>query len=120
MPRFVPTEQNRRFNNAIRTLDQIIYGIIAERCTQGSNGTDMLSMLLNAHDEETGQGMSEQQLRDEVMTIFFAGHETTALTMTWIWYLLSQHPKVEAKLHVEVDRVLGGRTPTLEDIQRRI
>jgi cytochrome P450 len=115
-PLFVPTAQNRRFKRAISTLDNIIYGIIAKRRLQGDNTGDMLSLLLQARDEETGEAMTEQQLRDEVMTIFFAGHETTALTLTWVWYLLSEHPEVEAKLHAELDGVLGGRTPTLEDV----
>lgn len=117
VPRFIPTEQNRRFNQAIRTLDQIIYRIIAERRQHGDDGQDMLSILLNARDEN-GQAMTEQQLRDEVMTIFFAGHETTALTMMWIWYLLGQHPESEAKLHAELDSTLQGRAPTLEDVPR--
>jgi cytochrome P450 len=75
-----------------------------------------LSMLLLARDEATGQGMSDQQLRDEVMTILLAGHETTAVALSWTWYLLSQHPSVEHNLHDELDGVLGGRTPTIEDL----
>lgn len=120
VPLFVPTAQNRRFNAAIATLDRIIYGIIAERRRRQSNKSDMLSMLLQARDEQTGQEMTEGQLRDEVMTIFFAGHETTALTLTWIWYLLAQHPEVETKLYAELDYVLHGRTPTLEDAPKLV
>jgi len=71
-------------------------------------------MLLAARDEETGEGMNDQQVRDEVMTLLLAGHETTSATLTWIWYLLSQHPEVEQRLHDEVDRVLGGQPPTVD------
>jgi cytochrome P450 len=115
-PLFVPTPGNRRFNAAIRTLDALIYRIIAERRARADGPTDLLTTLIHAKDEETGQGMSQQQLRDEVMTIFFAGHETTALSLTWLWVLLSQHPEVEARLHAELDALLGGRAPTLADV----
>ena len=78
---------------------------------------DLLSMLLMAQDEEAdGRGMTDLQVRDEAMTIFLAGHETTANALTWTWYLLSQAPEVEARLHEEIDRVLGGRLPTIADI----
>jgi cytochrome P450 len=80
---------------------------------------DLLSMLLTARDEEgDGAGMSNLQVRDEVMTIFLAGHETTANALTWTWYLLSEHAEVEAKLHAELKAVLEGRAPTLDDVPR--
>src|SRR5262249_14905266 len=75
-------------------------------------------MLLHAQDEESGRRMTDRQLRDECMTLFLAGHETTANTLSWAWFLLSQHPEAEAKLHEELDQVLGGRSPTLADLPR--
>src|SRR5437588_446894 len=80
------------------------------------NVPDLLWMLLSAQDEETGEGMSDQQLRDEVLTLLLAGHETTAAALTWTWYLLSQHPEVERRLHAELDSVLAGRLPTVEHL----
>src|SRR5258708_8337590 len=74
-------------------------------------------MLLHAQDED-GSRMTDRQLRDEVITLFLAGHETTALALSWTWWLLAQHPQAEAKLHAELDAVLGGRTPTLEDLPK--
>lgn len=116
VPLFIPTPMNRRFKEALRTLDAFIYGVIAERRGREDDQEDLLSLLLRARDEETGQGMSERQLRDEVLTIFFAGHETTAQALTWAWYLLSQHPAAERRLHTELATVLGGRAPTAQDL----
>jgi cytochrome P450 len=90
--------------------------MIAERRTLQTEGRDLLSMLLLAQDEETGQGMNDRQVRDEVMTLLLAGHETTANTLTWTWYLLSQSPEIERRLHTELNEVLGGRVPTVEDL----
>ena len=98
-------------------LDAIIYGLIAERRRSPGDRGDLLSMLLMAQDEEgDGGGMTDRQVRDEAMTIFLAGHETTANALAWTWYLLSGAPDVEAQLHEEIDRVLGGRLPTVEDL----
>jgi cytochrome P450 len=98
-------------------LDAIVYGMIAERRRSPGDRGDLLSMLLLAQDEEQGgRGMTDAQVRDEAMTIFLAGHETTANALAWTWYLLSGAPEVEARLHDEVDRVLGGRPPTMADI----
>lgn len=116
LPRSVPTPSNVRFNRAMSTIDSFIRGIIQQRQAEADPPQDLLTMLLSARDEETGQGMSEQQVRDEVITIFFAGHETTAQALTWTWFLLAQHPEAEAKLHAELAQVLGGRMPTLDDI----
>ncbi|HEX6574768.1 MAG TPA: cytochrome P450 [Gemmatimonadaceae bacterium] len=113
----LPLPSVRRFNAAKATLDRAIYRIIEDRRRSGEDRGDLLSMLLMATDTEgDGTGMSDLQLRDEAMTIFLAGHETTANALTWTWYLLSQHPEVEANVHAEVDAVLGGRSPTYEDM----
>jgi cytochrome P450 len=114
-PLFLPTPMNQGLKKALETLDQFLYGIIAERRRQPA-GDDLLSTLMHARDEKTGETMNEQQLRDEVLITFFAGHETTAQLLTWTWYLLARHPEVESKLHEQLERVLGGRTPTLDDV----
>jgi cytochrome P450 len=115
-PVSIPTSRNRRLQRAIRALDQVVYRMIAERRTLQTEGRDLLSMLLLAQDEETGQGMNDRQVRDEVMTLLLAGHETTANTLTWTWYLLSQSPEIERRLDTELNEVLGGRVPTVEDL----
>jgi cytochrome P450 len=113
----LPLPALRRAREARVTLDRIIYRMIAERRQAPGDRGDLLSMLLLARDEEdNGRGMSDEQVRDEALTIFLAGHETTANALAWTWYLLSQSPDVEARLHAEVDRVLAGRVPRLEDI----
>lgn len=113
----LPLPSNRRAEQARRQLDAIIYRLIKERRASGRDAGDLLSMLLMAQDDEgDGTGMSDQQLRDEAMTLILAGHETTANWLTWTWYLLSQHPDVEARLHAELATVLGGRVPTVDDI----
>ena len=100
-------------------LDAIVYGLIAERRRNPGDRGDLLSMLLLAQDEEQGgRGMTDTQVRDEAMTIFLAGHETTANALAWTWFLLSGAPHVEERLHEEVDRVLAGRTPTVADLPR--
>jgi cytochrome P450 len=114
----VPTRRNRRIQAGMRTLDEVVYGIIAARRADPTSveTNDLLSMLLWARDEETGEGMSDQQLRDEVMNLLIAGHETSTVALTWIWYVLSQYPEVESRLHAELDAVLGGRPPTFEQL----
>jgi cytochrome P450 len=115
----LPLPSNRQAAQARKLLDTVIYRIIQERRVSGVDKGDLLSMLLTARDEDgDGSGMSDQQLRDEAMTIFLAGHETTAMLLTWTWYVLSQHSAVEARLHAELDTVLTGRLPTVEDIPR--
>ncbi|MDB5353278.1 MAG: cytochrome [Planctomycetota bacterium] len=115
VPEWIPTPVNLRLQRAVRQLDEIVFRMISDRRRTGEDPGDLLSMLLNAQDEDGG-GMTDRQLRDEVMTLFMAGHETTANTLAWIWYLLAGHPEVEAKLHEELDRVLGGRSPTMDDL----
>lgn len=114
-PLFLPTPLNRGLKRALNTLDAFLYGIISERRRKPA-GDDLLSLLMHARDPETGQTMSDQQLRDEMLIIFFAGHETTATLLTWTWVLLAQHPEEEEALHDELQRVLGGRSPTLADL----
>jgi cytochrome P450 len=113
----LPLPSNIRFARARARLDRTIYRVIAERRRSGADRGDLLSMLLLATDEEgDGTGMTDLQLRDEVMTLFLAGHETTANALTWTFYLLSQNPEAEEHLHSELDRVLAGRTPEAEDL----
>lgn len=119
LPENWPTPANRRFQKATATLDQIIYTMIAERRQSGEDKGDLLSMLLLAQDEEGGTGaMDDKQLRDEVLTLLLAGHETTANALSWVWYLLATHPAVREKLEVELEEVLSGRTPTFNDLPR--
>ncbi|HEY8412464.1 MAG TPA: cytochrome P450 [Pyrinomonadaceae bacterium] len=113
----LPTPGHYRYFNAVREIDKIIYRIIGERRASGSDEGDLLSMLLQAQDED-GSQMSDAQLRDEVMTLFLAGHETTALALSWSWYLLATHPDAETKFHAELDEVLGGRAPQVSDLPK--
>jgi len=100
-------------------FDTVIDRLIETRARDPANGPhDLLARLIAARDEQTGGGMSAQEVRDHVITIFMAGHETTAMAMTWAWFLLSQHPAVEAKLFAELESVLGGRAPSQEDLSR--
>lgn len=118
LPEGFPTPVNLRLQRAAKRLDQIILDIVANRRASGEDRGDLLSMLLQAQDEDDGGRMTDQQLRDELMTLFMAGHETTANTLAWVWYLLSSHPEAEARLHAERDEVLGDRPPTLADLPR--
>jgi cytochrome P450 len=112
-------EVNMLPQQAQHLLDRFVHGIIEERRANASDdGADLISMLLAAQDEETGAGMSDQQLYDEVRTIFFGGYDTTANALAWVWYLLAQHPTVEHRLQHELDTVLGGRIPTYQDLPK--
>jgi cytochrome P450 len=113
----LPLPAFRRSRKARAELDAIIYGMIEERRKNPSDRGDLLSMLLMAQDEEAGgAGMTDQQVRDEALTLFLAGHETTANALTWTWYLLSQNPECERRLHEEIDSVLAGRAPGMSDL----
>jgi len=112
----IPIPPTRRFNRARDTFNSIIFGMIDERRRSGEDKGDLLSMLLLAHDEDDASVMTDEQVRDELLTLFLAGHETTANAMVWTWYLLSQNAEKEAKLHAELEQVLGGRPPTIDDI----
>jgi cytochrome P450 len=116
--RYVPTPTNLRFHRTLRRLNGIVYRLIQERRSTGTEGRgDLLSRLLVAEDEE-GRKMSDTELRDELMTLFLAGHETTALTLSYTFYLLAQSPDVQTALEAELDRVLGNRPPTMADVGR--
>lgn len=106
----------RRFAAIFRPLDDEIARMIAAREGSADRPDDLLSRLMAARDAETGAALSPQEIRDEVVTIFLAGHETTATAMTWIWYLLARQPAEAARLRAELDSVLGGRTPTQADL----
>ena len=114
---YLPLPSTLQFRRARRQLDRVIYQMIAERRRSNRPPRDILTMLLQAQDiEGDSRGMTDRQVRDEAMTIFLAGHETTAIMLTWTWYLLSQNPCVEAKLNAELDSVLGGRLPAVSDL----
>jgi cytochrome P450 len=115
IPDAVPTAQNRRFRAARDLLDRIVFRLIRERRARPVEG-DLLGMLMAARDADTGEGMSDQQLRDEVMTIFLSGHETTAGALGWTFYLLSMYPAAARQLREEVSSVLGDRVPTAADL----
>ena len=117
VPLWVPTPRNLRAKLGIKRLEKVIYRIIAERRASGRDTGDLLSILLQARDED-GSHMNDRQLRDETITLFLAGHETTANTLSWTWWLLAQNPAVEKKFHEELDGVLGGRVPTLDDLPK--
>ncbi len=118
IPAWVPTARNRREKRALAELDNMLQTLIRNRRASGESHEDLLSVLLAAAGEDGGARMSDRQLRDEMMTLFLAGHETTASAMTWTWYLLSRHPEVEAKLADELRRVLAGRAPSVDDLPR--
>lgn len=117
VPLWVPTPRNLRAKLGIKRLEKVIYRIIAERRASGRDTGDLLSILLQAQDED-GSHMNDRQLRDETITLFLAGHETTANTLSWTWWLLAQNPAVEKKFCEELDGVLGGRVPTLDDLPK--
>jgi cytochrome P450 len=118
LPAWVPTPGRRRARGATARLDAIVYSIIAARRATGEDRGDLLSILLAAQDADDGSRMTDRQARDEIMTLFLAGHETTAVSLSWTWYLLAQHPDVEARLGAELASVLGGRLPTVADLPR--
>ncbi|MCS6897624.1 MAG: cytochrome P450 [Nitrospira sp.] len=115
-PGWLPTRRNREFHQVMRFMDGLIDDLIEERRRSGVRHDDLLDRLLEARDEETGEGLSDRELRDEALTIFAAGHETTANALTWSWYLLATHPDAKARFHEEVDRVLQGNRPTADDL----
>ena len=116
LPRWVPTPANVRVRRAIRRLDTVVYRMIADRRRSPEDRGDLLSILLQAQDADDGSRMTDRQVRDEVMTLFLAGHETTAVALSWTWYLLAQHPEVDARLADTLRVALGGRPPAVTDL----
>src|SRR5918997_1682725 len=120
VPLWVPTRRNKDFHRALETIDSVVSGLIRARQTARDSGEqprgDLLDMLLDAEDAETGERMTNQEVLDEVKTVFAAGHETTANALTWTWLLLSEHPEAGEELKAELDAVLGGRPPTSADL----
>ncbi len=117
IPEWLPTPGNLRYRGAMRRLNLILEKVIRARQSNGHHSLDLLSTLMRLQDDD-GTRMTEKQLRDELMTLFFTGHETTGLAMGWTLYLLAQHPEVADRLAREVEQVLGGRAPTYQDIPR--
>jgi cytochrome P450 len=115
VPLWLPTPGNLRFRRAMHRLHAIVSRIIEK---QGTGGEDLLSLLLKARDDETGAGMTEEQLRNETITLLLAGHETTANALSWTWYLLAQHPQWAQALRDELEALLAGRPPGVEDLPR--
>jgi cytochrome P450 len=117
-PLWFPSPTNLEFKRALAALDQVIYGMIDERQASNASHDDLLGLLLNSADPETGTGMNRRQLRDEMLTIFTAGHETTSNAMTWTLYYLARHPEVMSKLREELRQVLNGGLPTHEQLDQ--
>lgn len=116
----LPLPATVRVWRARRRIEQTVERFIRERRENGAEAVDLLSLLLAAREEETGLGLTQRQIRDEIVTLLLTGHETTAVALTWSWYLLARHPEVEARLHAEVDALVGERTPTFEDMKRLV
>jgi cytochrome P450 len=115
---YLPIPFVRRVHAARARLNTWLMDTIRQRRSEGTDRGDLLSMLIQAQDAEGPGGMDDVQVRDEMVTLFVAGHETTAVAMSWTWYLLSQHPEIEAKLHAELAQVLGGRAPSVADVPK--
>jgi cytochrome P450 len=116
IPENAPIPAQRRFLAARAALDRIVDRVISERRRSGEDTGDLLSILLQAHDEETGAPISDRQARDEIKTLLIAGHETTATTLGWTFYLLSKHPEIQERLRAELAQVLGDRPPVAADV----
>jgi len=115
---WVPLPSNRRFLRIRRRLEEIVDGLVALHREEGSSRQDIVDLLLAARDPQTGHGMSEKQMRDEIITLMLAGHETSSTALTWTFYLLSQHPDIERRLRGELANVLGGRAAMSDDLPR--
>ena len=118
LPTWVPTPSNRRFARDKRELDRVVLEMIAERRRNPRESRDLMTLLLAAQDEETGAGLTDQEIKDEVLTLLTAGHETVAAALSWTWYLLGQHRESQEAVHDEVWGLLRGRSPTIEDLPR--
>jgi cytochrome P450 len=115
-PLWLPTRRNRAYRRARGVLDDVVLRVIGGRRRSGPAANDLLDLLLAARDEESGAGMSDQQLKDEVLTLLFAGHDTTTAGLSWAWHLLARHPEVQEAVHDEAAAHLAGRTPTADDL----
>lgn len=118
LPLRVPTPGHRRFWHSLRTIDEIVYDLIHQYAAGGTRRPSLLSMMMAARDQDTGEAMTDVQLRNETFGMLFAGHETSSSALTWVWYLLAHHEEVERRLHEELDTVLDGRRPTMDDMPR--
>jgi cytochrome P450 len=118
LPLWVPTSDNRRFNGAMRMLNDRISAIVEHKQRSGDKGPSFLAMLMSARDAETGSAMSDRQLHEEILGMLQQGHDTVGESLAWTWYLLAQNPEVARRLHCEVSEVLGDRVPVLADLPR--
>lgn len=116
LPLAIPTPRNLRFRRAMRTLNGVVYDIIHQRRAHPEERVDLLSLMMSVRDEQTGTAMTDLELRDQIMTFIGAGHETTAVALAWIWYVLGKHPDVERRFRDELETVLGGRPPAVTDL----
>src|SRR6185369_9712899 len=118
VPLWWPSAPTRRLRGAIAELDRVVFEIIEARRRTGTDHGDLLALLMQARDEDSGEGMTDRQLRDEVMTFLLAGHETTAMALSWTWYLLAQNREIEERLGAEITAAIGDRVPTIDDLPR--
>ena len=118
LPEWFPFPGERQLTQDIAIIDQTVFRIVQERRRSGESSNDLLSLLLKARDDGTGDGMDDRQLRDELVTMFVAGNDTTAVAMTWFWYVIDEYPDVGRRLRAELDEVLGGRPPTWDDLAK--
>jgi cytochrome P450 len=120
LPSWIPTPQNLRFRRTIRELDAIVYSLIGRARQRAPDDGSLLSMILSAVDADTGKPLPDRDVRDEVLTLFFAGHETTALTLAWMFTFLDGRPEILARMRSEVDEVLRGGDPTFDDVPKLV
>ena len=118
IPTWLPTPRNRAYHNAMTTLDGVVARMVESRVKKGDLGDDLLGMPSPHEGTRMVRGMSDRQMRDDIITVTLAGHETTATALTWTWWLLSKHPEVARRLREEVDAVIGDQMPTPEDLAR--
>lgn len=116
IPQWVPVPGRKRFYDMLAVVDEFLYGMIDQRRRKGDAGNDLLGMFLNLVDDETGEPLTDKEIRDEIATIFLAGYETTSIAMTWACYMLTQHADISTKLTTQIDTVLGKRVPQFEDL----
>ncbi|WP_295388808.1 cytochrome P450 [uncultured Thiodictyon sp.] len=118
VPDWLPTPEHRRQRALCDDLNRIVLGAIRQRRASGAEGDDLLTMMVHRTDPETGARMSDEEIRAEVLTLYLAGYDTTALTLTYVWYQLARQPEIAARFHEEIDTVLGGRAPGFDDLER--